>query len=166
MLLRLNVSAVAGGTLLATLSQQEGFFPYRLDNFSSETLHVRCQALAGAARLACPQQQSPELSRPGRCQSECVSPGVFSPAHLHQRLSLQSACSQQGCQEQEDILRPYACLDYAWDEPSLPHQLVLALPGNLQLGSYALDKVLPLWSTRSLPALSCTQSLHFYSSRA
>lgn len=51
------------------------------------------------------------------------------------------ACSQQGCQEQEDILRPYCHLDYAWDEPSLPHKIVLALPGNLLLGSYALDKV-------------------------
>ena len=50
-------------------------------------------------------------------------------------------CSQKGCEEQEDILRPYSCLDYAWDEPSLPHQLVLSLPGNLQLGSYPLDKV-------------------------
>ena len=40
-LLRLDVSTHSGGTLLATLSQQEGFFPYRLDNFSSETLHVR-----------------------------------------------------------------------------------------------------------------------------
>ena len=42
LLLRLNVTAQSGGTLEATLSvQQQGFFPYRLDNFSSETLHVR-----------------------------------------------------------------------------------------------------------------------------
>ena len=67
-------------------------------------------------------------------------------------------CSQQGCEEQEDILRPYSCLDYAWDEPSLPHQLVLSLPGNLQLGSYPLDKVMLLPSCRS-PATRCP-SLH------
>lgn len=32
-------------------------------------------------------------------------------------------------------------MDYAWDEPALPHQLVLELPGNRRLGTYDLDRV-------------------------
>ena len=138
LLLRLNVTAQSGGTLEATLSvQQQGFFPYRLDNFSSETLHVRW--VHHAARLcslcfACSKQTS-----------DCCS---ALPANTDLGWS---ACSQQGCEEQEDILRPYSCLDYAWDEPSLPHQLVLALPGNLQLGSYPLDKVIPALRASGLP---------------
>ena len=49
--------------------------------------------------------------------------------------------SQHQCQEQEDVLRPYTSLDYAWDEPALPHRLDLALPGNRKLGSFDLEKV-------------------------
>ncbi len=48
---------------------------------------------------------------------------------------------QIGCAEQEDVLRPYSHLNYAWDEPSLPHKLVLSLPGNRVLGTFDLDKV-------------------------
>ena len=47
---------------------------------------------------------------------------------------------QWGCDEREDVLRPYSHLSYAWDEPSLPHRLVLALPGNRVLGVFDLDK--------------------------
>jgi hypothetical protein len=54
-----------------------------------------------------------------------------------------SFCSQQAYNEQEDVLRPYSALTYAWDEPSLPHRLVVALPGNRKLGVYNLDKVPP-----------------------
>ena len=54
------------------------------------------------------------------------------------------ACSQQSYNEQEDVLRPYSSLLYAWDEPALPHKLVLALPGNRRLGAFNLDKVRPL----------------------
>ena len=50
-------------------------------------------------------------------------------------------CSQQANNEQEDVLRPYSALDYAWDEPSLPHKLIVALPGNRRLGVFNLDKV-------------------------
>ncbi len=39
------------------------------------------------------------------------------------------------------MLRPYSHLNYAWDEPSLPHKLVLSLPGNHVLGIFDLDKV-------------------------
>lgn len=46
--------------------------------------------------------------------------------------------------EQQDVLRPYCSLTYAWDEPSLPHRLVLELPGARTLGTFDLDKVLVL----------------------
>ncbi len=50
--------------------------------------------------------------------------------------------SQQAYNEQEDILRPYSSLSYAWDEPSLPHRLVISQPGNRKLGVFNLDKVI------------------------
>ena len=50
-------------------------------------------------------------------------------------------CSQQAYNEQEDILRPYSSLSYAWDEPSLSHRLVISQPGNRKLGVFNLDKV-------------------------
>ena len=47
MLVRVDVSGGAGGVLLVALSHQAaGFAPYRLDNFSCETLHLRCSAIA------------------------------------------------------------------------------------------------------------------------
>ena len=48
---------------------------------------------------------------------------------------------QKGCQEASDVLRPHSALHYAWDEPSLPHELLLELPGRRRLGCFALDKV-------------------------
>ena len=39
------------------------------------------------------------------------------------------------------MLRPHSALHYAWDEPSLPHELLLELPGRRRLGCFALDKV-------------------------
>ncbi len=56
---------------------------------------------------------------------------------------LRGARRQAGCQEAEDVLRPYSALGYAWDEPALPHRLVLALPGNRRLGVFGLDKARP-----------------------
>lgn len=50
-------------------------------------------------------------------------------------------CRQQGCLEQDDLLRPYSSLDYAWDEPALTHRLVLEQPGGRKLGVYDLDRV-------------------------
>lgn len=52
---------------------------------------------------------------------------------------------QKGCTEQDDLLRPYSSLDYAWDEPALPHKLLLELPGNRHLGEYDLDNVGHHW---------------------
>ena len=42
--------------------------------------------------------------------------------------------------EQQDVLRPYCSLHYAWDEPAQPHRLVLELPGARALGTFDLDK--------------------------
>ena len=50
-------------------------------------------------------------------------------------------CSQQAYNKLEDVLRPYSSLSYAWDEPSLPHKLVISQPGNRKLGVFNLDKV-------------------------
>lgn len=75
MLLRLDVTAGATGSVMAAVSAHgSAFAPYRIDNCSSETLHVQ----------------------------------------------------QIGCLDQEDVLRPYSCLPYAWDEPSQPHQVCSA----------------------------------------
>ena len=70
---------------------------------------------------------------------------------------------QLGCEEQQDILRPYSTLNYAWDEPSLPHKLVLSLPGNRVLGVFELDKVRTLrtCSECSLLLFYCWTSLRF-----
>lgn len=94
MLLRLNISTQSGGTLLATLSQQEGFFPYRLDNFSSETLHVRYQpharlqvahVLPGVmpllALLVAANGRAPDALVQADVQSRCARPSV----HVSQR---------------------------------------------------------------------------------
>lgn len=46
--------------------------------------------------------------------------------------------------EQQDVLRPYCSLHYAWDEPAQPHRLVLELPGARLLGTFDLDQASPL----------------------
>lgn len=55
------------------------------------------------------------------------------------------------------MLRPYSHLNYAWDEPSLPHKLVLSLPGNRVLGVFELDKVL----VPVLPGHLCSSAVSF-----
>ncbi len=102
MLLRVDVAISASGSAQITLSHNPaGFAPYRVENCSTETLHLR----------------------------------------------------QKSVREQQDVLRPYCALNYAWDEPTQPHFLVLELPGARNLGNFDLDKVgqdriLPLPSTR------------------
>ncbi|DBA81627.1 TPA: hypothetical protein ACH3X1_007382 [Trebouxia sp. C0004] len=65
----------------------------------------------------------------------------FAPYRLDNCTGLKLHLRQKGCIEQDDLLRPYSSLDYAWDEPALPHQLLLELPGNRRLGTYDLDRV-------------------------
>lgn len=48
---------------------------------------------------------------------------------------------QQKCEKFENIVQPYACCSYAWDEPSYPHRLVIEVPGEGLVGSYSLDDV-------------------------
>ena len=52
------------------------------------------------------------------------------------------ALRQKGCKEATDTLKPHSALHYAWDEPSLPHLLMLELPGRRVVGTFPLDKVL------------------------
>ena len=50
-------------------------------------------------------------------------------------------CRQVGVREQQDVLRPYCSLMYAWDEPTRPHVLLLEWPGGKVLGKFHMDKV-------------------------
>lgn len=48
---------------------------------------------------------------------------------------------QQKCEKFENILQPYTCCSYAWDEPCYPHRLVIEVPGEGLVGAYTLDDV-------------------------
>eukprot|EP00198_Chlamydomonas_reinhardtii_P007834 XP_001697171.1 predicted protein [Chlamydomonas reinhardtii] len=91
-LVRLDVSLSSAGTLVVGLSHHHtDFAPYRIDNCSSEVLHVQ----------------------------------------------------QVGCLDAEDVVRPYSCLPYTWDEhtPGRQQRVLLSLPGRRRLGEVELDKV-------------------------
>ncbi|KAK4267115.1 hypothetical protein QN277_023943 [Acacia crassicarpa] len=78
------------GTILILLSNDDtGYMPYRIDNFSKETLRIY----------------------------------------------------QQRCEVFETVVHSYASCLYAWDEPCYSHRLILEVPGERVLGSYALDDV-------------------------
>lgn len=68
--------------------------------------------------------------------------------------------AQAGCQHASDVLRPYSALDYAWDEPGLPHTLLLELPGSCSLGQFQLDKVRTFKPPRSCMCHCCPRVLH------
>ncbi|XP_031736163.1 uncharacterized protein LOC101204937 isoform X2 [Cucumis sativus] len=48
---------------------------------------------------------------------------------------------QQRCENFETIVHPYTSCPYSWDEPCYPRRLVIEVPGERILGSYALDDV-------------------------
>ncbi|KXZ51516.1 hypothetical protein GPECTOR_12g479 [Gonium pectorale] len=48
---------------------------------------------------------------------------------------------QEGCMDQEDVVRPYACLAYTWDEHTAKKSVHLSLPGRRKLGEIELEKV-------------------------
>ncbi|KAF3432303.1 hypothetical protein FNV43_RR27043 [Rhamnella rubrinervis] len=48
---------------------------------------------------------------------------------------------QQRCEAFETIVHSYTSCPYAWDEPCYPHRLIVEVPGECVLGSYALDDV-------------------------
>eukprot|EP00803_Ostreobium_quekettii_P009393 evm.model.scf_204.12 EVM.evm.TU.scf_204.12 scf_204:78769-93194(-) len=105
-LVGVDVSTSRSGVLTATLSRQEGFAPYRLDNFTSEKLHIR----------------------------------------------------QESWRDQEDILRPYSSVPFAWDEPAAPHRVVLELAGRQYVGTFNLDEVGYVACTRLPPSRNSTWS--------
>lgn len=48
---------------------------------------------------------------------------------------------QNGVVDQFDMLKPYCALNYALDEPFLPHRVIIETPGGKTLGAFDLDKV-------------------------
>ncbi|XP_038879510.1 uncharacterized protein LOC120071354 isoform X2 [Benincasa hispida] len=48
---------------------------------------------------------------------------------------------QQRCENFETIVHPYTSCPYSWDEPCYPRRLIIEVPGECILGSYALDDV-------------------------
>ncbi|KFM26705.1 Methionine gamma-lyase [Auxenochlorella protothecoides] len=57
-------------------------------------------------------------------------PAGFAPYRLENCSLLTLHARQRRVREQQDVLRPYCSLGYAWDEPARPHQLVLELAGG------------------------------------
>ncbi|XP_048139080.1 uncharacterized protein LOC115752507 isoform X2 [Rhodamnia argentea] len=48
---------------------------------------------------------------------------------------------QQKCESFETVVPSYHSCPYAWDEPCYPHRLIVEVPGERVLGSYALDDI-------------------------
>ncbi|KAK7315042.1 hypothetical protein VNO77_33574 [Canavalia gladiata] len=48
---------------------------------------------------------------------------------------------QQRCEMFDTVIHSYASYPYTWDEPCYPHRLIVEVPGERVLGSYALDDV-------------------------
>ncbi len=48
---------------------------------------------------------------------------------------------QVGCLDQEDVVRPYACLPYTWDEHTAPQRVLVSLQGRRRLGEFELEQV-------------------------
>ncbi|OVA10906.1 Vacuolar protein sorting-associated protein 13 domain [Macleaya cordata] len=48
---------------------------------------------------------------------------------------------QQKCESFETTVHSYTSCGYAWDEPCYPHRLIVEVPGERVLGSYALDDI-------------------------
>jgi SHR-binding domain of vacuolar-sorting associated protein 13 len=69
------------------------------------------------------------------------NPAGFAPYRVENCSTETLHARQKSVREQQDVLRPYCALNYAWDEPTQPHILVLELPGARGLGNFDLDKV-------------------------
>ena len=54
--------------------------------------------------------------------------GGFAPYRIDNCSAETLHVQQAGCPEQEDVLKAYSSLPYAWDEPSLPHKVRLHTP--------------------------------------
>lgn len=69
------------------------------------------------------------------------NPEEFTPYRL-ENCSLETlTIRQKGVLDQQDILKPYCCINYTWDEPSLSHNITIECPGGLLVGRFDLDKV-------------------------
>ncbi|KAL3650642.1 hypothetical protein CASFOL_007045 [Castilleja foliolosa] len=55
--------------------------------------------------------------------------------HSRERLRIY----QPKCESFETVIHPYTSSPYAWDEPCYPHRLIVEVPGERILGSYAID---------------------------
>ena len=81
---------------------------------------------------------------------------MYTTKTIHESVPVGCALSRRApccrVREQQDVLRPYCSLLYAWDEPAQPHRLVLELPGARPLGTFDLDKVRARPAPLSLPA--------------
>lgn len=72
---------------------------------------------------------------------------------------------QQRCEIFDTVIHCYASYPYVWDEPCSPHRLVVEVPGERVLGSYALDDVkeyMPVYlpSTSEKPERTFFISVH------
>lgn len=48
---------------------------------------------------------------------------------------------QVGCHDQEDVVRPYSCLPWAWDDHTAPQRVLVSLQGRRRLGDFELEQV-------------------------
>ncbi|XP_061363844.1 uncharacterized protein LOC133307357 isoform X2 [Gastrolobium bilobum] len=72
---------------------------------------------------------------------------------------------QQRCEMFDTVIHSYASCPYTWDEPCYPHRLIVEVPGERVLGSYALDDVkeyMPVYlpSTSEKPQRTFFLSVH------
>ena len=68
-------------------------------------------------------------------------PSGFAPYRLDNFTSDKIYARQCGSGNQEDILRPYSSMPYAWDQPTGMHKVILEGPGRTFIGQFELDRV-------------------------
>ena len=66
---------------------------------------------------------------------------VFAPYRVDNCTRSLIGYYQKNCDTEEEFLRPYGSIVYTWDEPTLPHQLVVKLPGHGVLATVLMDDV-------------------------
>lgn len=100
-------------------------------------------------------QQAHTLCR-GACHNQ--SNPLKASLCVPKRLPARATVLQVGCLDQEDVIRPYACLSYAWDEPTAPPRLEVQLAGRRKVGEFELDKVSKgVGITHALPPIDASQ---------
>lgn len=76
--------------------------------------------------------------------------GGFAPYRIDNCSAETLHVQQAGCAEQEDVLKPYSSLPYAWDEPSLPHKVrhdTSACHVSSTVSTYGTHQQLPVYSS-------------------